>query len=118
MFKVIAIIVLLAGTAPAMAQDWAYFDAPVQVDKTWYDELGEGNLMTGVTISDAADTYDLICINDMELGGALPGIYVRYSDSAYQEIAGAPAEILRDERGNSWTNLQWAEACQRLGMLR
>jgi len=54
----------------------------------------------------------------MELGGALKGVYVRHSDSDYQEIDAAPSDILPDKRGNSWTTLQWAEACQRLGMLR
>lgn len=111
-------VALLAAVAPAMAQEWAFFNAPVRVENTWYDELGEGNIMTGVTISDALDQYDIICINDMELGGALPGTYVRHSDSYYQEIEAAPADILPDERGNSWTTLQWAEACQRLSMLR
>ena len=117
--KALIIITAISAFAPvASAQEWSFFDAPVKIDKTWYDELGEGNIMTGLTITDALDTYDIICVNDTEMGGVLPGIYVRYSDSAYQEITGLPSVILQDERGNSWTTLQWAEACQRMGMLR
>jgi hypothetical protein len=64
------------------------------------------------------DKYDIICIVETEMGDRLPGVYVRWSDTFYQEVPGAPAEILEDDRGNSWTSLQWAEACQRLGIVR
>jgi hypothetical protein len=110
----------MAGAAigPAISQEWAFFDAPVKIEKVWHDELGEGDVSSGVTISDAMDKYDIICIVETEMGDRLPGVYVRWSDTFYQEVPGAPAEILEDDRGNSWTSLQWAEACQRLGIVR
>ena len=118
MKALIIIAATVAATVPAAAQEWSFFDAPVKIERKFYQELGEGNLMTGVTMSDGADKYDIICMDEMELGGALPGSFIRYSDSFIQEIEGTPDKILQDERGNSWTTLQWAEACHRMGMVR
>lgn len=81
MIRVIAAAVLPASCTH---HGRVFLDLSVTTQKTWDDELDEGNISTGVTISEALDQYEMIC-NGMELGGVLAGSYTRRRDGYYHE---------------------------------
>ena len=117
MIRVAACLIVAASAVPALGADWIYFDAPVQVNELWRDHFEEGNISSGVVITDALGSYSIGCRSRSEMGDQLPGWFIYLEDGGYHEATRSPAEYLADERGSPYVMLQWAEACRTIGLL-
>jgi hypothetical protein len=81
-----------------------YFEKPVSIKR--FKQSAEGMVVEGYDVKDKADRYTIAC----RVKNGEPGIS-RWSDGFNEYIHKRPRDILSNERGSTFTSLQWASLC-------
>lgn len=101
-YQILAIFCLIVPVSAAEYDN--YFEKPISIKR--FKQSAEGMVVEGFEVKDKSDRYTISC----RVKNGEPNI-TRWSDSFIERIFKKPRDILANERGSTFTSLQWASVC-------
>jgi len=100
-----ALLAFVCFVVPASAAEHdSYFEKPISIKR--FKQSAEGMVVEGFDVKDRSDKFTVSC----RVKNGEPTIS-RWSDGYVERIYKKPREILANERGSTFTSLQWASIC-------